>query len=448
MTPTAAQLAAAVRSGELTARSVTEQALRRIGKHDNDLHAFRLVRAEAALAEATAVDSRADLGQLPMAGVPVAIKDNVAVTGEWLGNGSAGTGRTARTADHPVVQRLRAAGAVVVGLTNVPELCVFASTDSPDSITRNPWDLTRTPGGSSGGSAAAVAAGLVPLAHANDGLGSIRIPAACAGLVGIKPGLGVVPAELGNGSWFEMAENGPLATTVADCALMLSVLADRPELADIAEPDRLRIGVSVRAPLVGLPVDREFAAAAQRAGDALAGRGHQVGADELRYPNLAGPAAMARWFAGAEQDAQLLADRSKLQRRTAHHARLGRLVLATGGPRPSGRTKLRLAVDRYFTDHDVLITPTLARTPLAAVAWSRRGWAANVLSNVRYAPFAAPWNLAGWPAMAVPAGVHSDGLPLSVQLVGRPGSEPVLLGLAAQLERLLPWPRTAPGYAD
>lgn len=448
MTSTAAQLAAAVRSGELTARSVTEQALRRIGQHDNDLHAFRLVRAEAALAEADVVDGRADLGRLPLAGVPVAIKDNVAVTGEWLGNGSAGTDRTARTADHPVVQRLRAAGAVVIGLTNVPELCVFASTDAPGSITRNPWDLTRTPGGSSGGSAAAVAAGLVPLAHANDGLGSIRIPAACAGLVGIKPGLGVVPAELGNGSWFAMAENGPLATTVADCALMLSVLADRPELAELTEPDLVRIGVSVRAPLVGLPVDREFAAAARRAGDALAGLGHQVRTDELRYPNLAGPAAMARWFAGAEQDAQLLADRSRLQRRTAGHARLGRLVLATGAPRPAGRTKLRRAVDRYFTDHDVLITPALARTPPAAVAWSRRGWAANVLSNVRYAPFAAPWNLAGWPAMAVPAGTHSDGLPLSVQLVGRPGSEPVLLGLAAQLERLQPWPRTAPGYSD
>jgi amidase len=291
-----------------------------------------------------------------------------------------------------------------------------------------------------------VAAGLVPLAHANDGLGSIRIPAACAGLVGIKPGLGLVPAELGNGSWFEMSENGPLATTVADCALMLSVLADRPELAEPAEPSGLRIGVSVRAPLVGLPVDPQFAAAARRAGEALAGSGHRVAAAELRYPNLAGPAALARWFAGAEQDAQLLADRSKVQRRTAGHARLGRLLLATGAPRPAGRTKLRRSVDRYFTDHDVLITPTLARTPPPAVAWSRRGWAANVLSNVRYAPFAAPWNLAGWPAMAVPAGVHSDGLPLSVQLVGRPGSESVLLGLAAQLERLLPWQRIAPSY--
>src|SRR6185312_10412367 len=121
---------------------------------------------------------------------------------------------------------------------------------------------------------------------------------------------------------------------------------------------------------------------------------------------------------------------------------------AVGGPRPGGRNTMRRFAERYFADFDLLITPALARTPPPALAWSERGWAANVLSNVRYAPFAAPWNLAGWPAMAVPAGTHSDGLPLSVQLVGRPGSEPVLLGLAAQLERLLPWPRIAPGYAD
>ena len=325
---------------------------------------------------------------------------------------------------------------------------VFPTTDSPDAISRNPWDPSRTPGGSSGGSAAAVASGMVALAHGNDGMGSIRIPAACTGLVGIKPGLGLVPAELGNGSWFEMAENGPLATTVADCALMLSVLAGRPELAELAEPSGLRIGVSVKAPLVGLPVDRNFAEAARRAGAALAELGHQVKPAELRYPTMAGQAAMARWFAGTNKDAQLLADRSRLQRRVARHAGLGRAVLATGGPRPGGRNTMRRAAERYFADFDVLITPALARTPPPARAWSRRGWAANVLSSVRYAPFAAPWNLAGWPAMAVPAGSHPDGLPLSVQLVGRPGSETMLLAVAGQLQRLRPWPPTAPRYAQ
>ncbi|MEO6703760.1 MAG: amidase family protein [Jatrophihabitantaceae bacterium] len=452
---TAVQISAAVRGGTLTARAATEQAFARIDRYDQQIQAFRTVRRTAALAEADLLDARVDRDRLALAGVPIAVKDNVAVAGESLLNGSTGSATTAQPADHEVVARLRAAGAIVVGLTNVPELCTFGATDSAvaahaaaDGITRNPWDIDRSPGGSSGGSAAAVAAGMVAVAHGNDGMGSIRIPAACTGLVGIKPGLGLVPAKLGNGSWFEMAENGPLATTVADCALVLSVLAGRPELAEAAVADLagIRIGVSVRAPLLGLPVDRQYTQAARTAGELLAGAGHQVVSKELRYPVAAGPAALARWFAGTELDARLLADRGRVDRRIARHARLGRLVLATGGPRPRARTSWQRLAERYFRQVDVLVTPALAQLPLPALGWHDRGWAANVLANVRYAPFAAPWNLAGWPAMAVPAGVHSSGLPLSVQLVGRPGSEASLLAVAAQLERLQPWSRTAPGY--
>jgi amidase len=448
MSITAVDTAVAVRCGGLSARAATEQALARIAERDSDVAAFRTVRAERALAEADIVDARPDRAALPLAGVPIAIKDNVPVAGESMLDGSAGSDRSPQSADHEVVGRLREAGAVVVGLTNVPELCVFGATDSIVGITRNPWDLDRSPGGSSGGSAAAVAAGMVPVAHGNDGMGSIRIPAACTGLVGIKPGLGTVPSDLGNGSWFDMAENGPLATTVADCALMLSVMAARPELALLgAEGTQpLRIGVSVRAPLVGLPVDRHLVAAARETGDLLAGAGHSVRAAELRYPLRAGPAAMARWFAGAELDARLLADRSRLDKRVARHARLGKAVLAIGGPRPGARQSWLRAADRYFSEVDVLITPMLAQPPLWAITWSKRSWLANVTANVRYAPFAAPWNLAGWPAIAVPAGVHPDGLPLSVQLVARPGQEAVLLNLAAQLERLRPWQRLAPQY--
>ncbi|CAN5588330.1 amidase [soil metagenome] len=450
MAMTAVQIAEAVRGGQLSATAATEQALARISQHDPDVGAFRTVRAARALAEAAAVDAAVTAHDgptdLPLAGVPLAIKDNVPVTGEALLNGSAGSDDTVQDHDHEVVRRLRAAGAVVVGLTNVPELCVFGATDSAIGITANPWDLQRSPGGSSGGSAAAVAAGMVPIAHGNDGMGSIRIPAACAGLVGIKPGLGLVPADLGNGSWFDMAENGPLATTVADCALMLSVLADRPDLAQLAEPAQLRIGLSVKAPLVGLPVDRQFAEAARSVAAVLAGAGHTVHRSEVRYPTSAGPAAMARWFAGAERDAETLPNRSLMDKRVARHASLGKLVLATGGPRPGGRDAWLRAAERYFEQVDVLITPMLAQIPLRALEWSRRGWAANVLANVRYAPFAAPWNLAGWPAMAVPAGVHSSGLPLSIQLVARPGQESLLLSLAAQVESLLPWQRLAPRY--
>jgi amidase len=445
---TAAETAEAVRRSELSARTATEQSLARIAERDPGLGAFRVVRQQRALAEAEQIDADPNRATMPLAGVPIAVKDNVAVAGETMRSGSAGSSDLPQPADHEVVRRLRAAGAVVIGLTNVPELCMFGTTDSPAGITRNPWNLSRSPGGSSGGSAAAVSAGMVAAAHGNDGMGSIRIPAACTGLVGIRPGLGTVPAGLGSGSWFGMAENGPLATTVADCALMLSVMADRPDLAvlDVGGPPRLRIGVSVKAPLVGLPVERQFRAAVGGTAELLAAAGHQLLRTELRYPTKAGPAAMARWFAGAELDARLLADRSLIDKRIARHARLGRAVLAVGGPRPGGQRSMTRAAERYFERVDLLLTPALAQFPPAATAWSRRGWAANVASNVRYAPFAAPWNLAGWPAMAVPAGVAANGLPLSVQLVGRPGSEASLLALAAQLERLRPWRRLAPGY--
>jgi amidase len=267
-------------------------------------------------------------------------------------------------------------------------------------------------------------------------------------LVGIKPGLGTVPADLGSGSWFDLAENGPLATTVTDCALVLSVMAARPELAVIDAESRpgLRIGVSVKAPLPGLRIEPEFATAVRTTGELLAAAGHRVSATEFHYPVQAGPAAMGRWFAGAELDARQLADRSLLDKRIARHALLGRAVLALGGPRQGGRQAMSRAAQRYFQQADVLITPVLARFPLAAVAWSKRGWAANLAANVRYAPFPAPWNLAGWPAMAVPAGVSAAGLPLSVQLVAPPGNEATLLNVAAQLEKLRPWQRTAPGY--
>jgi amidase len=443
--PTAVETVAAVRAGTATARTAVQASLDRIAAVDDALGAYQVVRGERALAEADEVDRRPDLADLPLAGLPVAVKDNVSVTGEPMRDGSAATDRTPQAEDHEVVRRLRAAGAVVVGLTRVPELCVFGATDSVFGVTRNPWDRGRTPGGSSGGSAAAVSAGSVAVAHGNDGMGSIRIPAACCGLVGLKPGLGTVPAGLGAGSWFDMAENGPLGTTVADVALVLSVLAGRPELAD-ARPveSRLRVALSVRSPGLGSPVDRAYADAARRTADALAGAGHTVREQDPPYSTAMMLAATTRWFAGAARDAEGVEDPALLERRVRRHAALGRAVLRTGGPQEKGRTRWREAAERFFADHDLLLTPALAQRPLPAVRWGHRGWAANVLANSRYAPFAAPWNLAGWPAMAVPAGVHPAGTPLSVQLVAPPGGEALLLQVAAQLEQLRPWPRLAP----
>lgn len=440
---TVVDLAAAVRSGRTTARAATEAALARIAERDVALAAFQVIRAEAALREADAVDRRTDRFSLPLAGVPIAIKDNVAVSGEPTRIGSAASDAAPAEFDHEIVRRLRRAGAVVVGLTRVPELCVFGTTDSVFGITRNPWNHDHTPGGSSGGSAAAVASGMVPAAHGNDGMGSIRIPAACCGLVGIKPGLGLVPSGLGEGAWFAMAENGPLATTVADAALLLSVMAARPDLAEPPEVPAQRVAVSVRNPLQGLPVDRSWAEAARAAAGVLREAGHTVRQANPPYGQRTGMSALVRWMAGTAADARTLAHPERMARRTRRHAASGRLLLRAGLPKDKGRAIWQRRAGEFFADHDVLITPALAQSPPRSIAWAQRGWLANVWSNARYAPFAAPWNLAGWPAMTVPTGLGPDGLPRAVQLVCRPGGEATLLGLAAVLERMRPWRRTA-----
>ncbi|MFC7451347.1 amidase [Rhodococcus daqingensis] len=437
---TAAAIAAQVRSGALTPRDAVQAALARIAERDPRLGAFVTVRAEQALAEADAVAARPDLAALPLAGVPIAIKDNVPVAGHRLGNGSKASSREPSPADHPVVARLRAAGAVVVGLTAVPELCLWGTTDTPDTVTRNPWNPGRTTGGSSGGSAAAVAAGMVPAAHGADGMGSIRIPAAGCGLVGIKPGLGVVPAELGKDSWFGMAENGPLTTTVEDAALMLSVMADRPELADLAEPGPLRIAVATGSPLPLVRVDPHWRAGAEGAAAVLGGAGHHLTTARLPYP--ANPMViLARWMGGAATDVTGL-DPALLQPRTRRHAAVGRLLTRFVDPKQV--RKVDAALRRVFADSDVVITPTLARPPIEALRWSEKSWLANVAANIRYAPFPSLWNLVGWPAATVPVGIHPEsGTPVGVQIAAPPGSEALILSVAAQLERLRPWTRVA-----
>lgn len=441
--PTATEIADAVRSGRRTARSFVEEALARIDRFDPGIGAFQVVRREAALAEADAVDQHPDRGSLPLAGVPVAVKDNVPVTGEPMRDGSVGSDPAPQAADHAVVARIRAAGGVVVGLTRVPELCVYGATDSAWGVTRNPWDTARTPGGSSGGSAAAVAAGMVPVAHGNDGMGSIRIPAACCGLVGIKPGHGVVPADLGNGAWFGMAENGPLATTVADTALLFSVLAGDASLVDPSADTPLRVAVSTRSPVPLTAVSKQMRAPATRAGEFLASAGHTVTEDTPDYGLGLAPAALARWFAGCELDAQLLTDRSRMEKRTRRHARAGQLVLRAGGPWDGSRDAWRRRACEFFEQYDVLVTPALAQLPLASADWRRRGLVRNLVANSNYAPMAAPWNVAGWPAMVVPVGRHPRGMPVGVQLVTTPSNEGRLLAVARQLEELNPWQRTA-----
>jgi amidase len=438
----ATQIAAAVRSGEVTAREVVTEHLDRIARLNPELGAFVRVRPAGAVRDAEHVDGRPDRAGLPLAGVPVAIKDNLPVAGEPMRMGSAAVPGTPQLDDHPVVARLRAAGAVVVGLTNLPELAIYPFTDSVFGIARNPWDRRRTPGGSSGGSAAAVASAMVPLAHGNDGLGSIRIPAAACGLFGIKPGRGVVPARVGADDWGGMLENGPLATTVTDAALALGVMSGATF--GLAEPSGLRIAVSVKPPGPGIVVHRGLAAAARRCGDLLAAAGHTVERDDPGYPLWAMPVLTGRWFTATVPDARPYLP--GLERRTRRHVGAGRAVLRLRPPRDSDGQRLAAALAPFFERHDVLVMPALAWTCPPARRWGERSWLASALTAVRFSPMTGVWNLAGFPAASLPMGTVA-GLPGSVQLVAAPGGEPALLALAAQLERIQPWPRHAPAYA-
>lgn len=441
----AGEIAAVVRSGDATPAEVVQAHLEQIEAVNPRLNAWQVIRAERALAEAKALlRRRRSFAKLPLAGVPVAIKDNVPIEGEPMRDGSPAWPDHPQPEDHLVVSRIRAAGGIVLGSTRVPELSIFGATDGAWGITRNAWDPARTPGGSSGGSATAVASAMVPVAHGNDGMGSIRIPSACCGLVGLKPGSGVIPWGEQASTWFDQAAHGPLATTVEDCATLLAVMAARPELAEVAPAGaRLRIAVCTRTPTPGGLVDREWKAAARATASLLATAGHAVheAAPPYALKHLL-PNAW-RWFAGAEEDARDL-EWSKLERRTVGHAKMGRRVQRRGWLKPGQREAFHAALAPFFAEHDVLLTPMLAQVPIRAAEWGKRSWAANMASNSRYAPFAAPWNFAGYPAMAVPAGMHSKGVPLSVQLVGPPGSEPLLLSVARRLEELRPWTRHAP----
>ncbi len=441
---TAGSIARAVRRGDTSAGEVVDAHIRHIRAVDHELGAFQVVRTVPALAEAEIVDELPDLAGLSLAGVPITVSESAAVAGERTRLGSPATTLPVAEADHEVVRRLRGAGAVVVGMTRMSELGIFGFTDDDDVITRNPWRMDRTPGGSAGGAAAAVAAGMVPLAQATDAFGGIRAAAACCGLVGLKPGRGIVPT--GGSDWFELSENGVLATTVFDAALGFAVMAGRrprpPE-----SPKPLSIAVSLRSPAQGVSPDRDCRLALARVTRLLVDAGHSARRADPTYPPRMSSAEITHWFAGAYQEAVRF-DRSELQPRTRRHIALGEWVASSGLVRTADREQWRDHYLNWLTDHrfDVMMTPALAGPPPPAERWSRRGWLANVTASVRYAPYCAPWNFAGLPALVVPAGIRRDGLPVGVQLVGPPGSEELLLGLAAVIEEAAPWHRHAPGW--
>lgn len=453
-----ARQAELVRDGEVSSRELVELYLARITRLEPELNAFRIVLGERALAEADQADSRRAAGDdRALLGVPVALKDNVDLAGEITTHGTGAYGPPALQ-DAEVVRRLRAAGAIVIGKTQLPELAISGFTESATwGITRNPWSYDRTPGGSSGGSAAAVAAGLVGAALASDGAGSIRIPASCCGLFGLKPQRGRVSLMPESEHWHGLSVFGCLARTVVDSALFHDVVmgnlpgdADKPppparafvEAARSA-PARLTVMVSLR-PLFPTRVSEEVKGALQETADVLRSLGHELRWKDPAYGTLSS-SFLPRYLRGIHDDAARMARPRRLERRTRGFSRLGRMIS------PRILTKARAAeaghaarVNTVFDECDVLMTPVTARPPVEVGRWEALGALRTMLGMAPVYPFTAAWNVTGQPAAAVPAGFTADGLPLGVQLVGRPNDEPTLISLAAQLESVRGWPGHRP----
>jgi amidase len=440
--------------GEVTAPELLEVYLERIARLDSQLRCYRVVLCDSARYEAAVAQDRLDAGErLPLLGVPIAIKDDVDVAGEVTTCGSGGHG-PAVTSDAEVVRRLRAAGAVIIGKTNVPELMMFPYTESLTfGATRNPWNLKRTPGGSSGGSAAAVAAGLAPLALGSDGGGSIRIPSTWCGLFGLKPQRDRVSLEPHDNAWHGLSVNGPIARSVMDAALFLDATSTVPgpegEFVDAAarHPGRLRIALSTKAPMP-LParVGRAEMEAVHQAGALLRDLGHEVVTRDPDYPASAVLANyLPRYLRGISDDADAQAHPERLEARTRSLARAGaflsdRRMEAIRAAEPALTTRIQ----SIFDDVDVVVTPGNATGPSRIGAYQRRGAVWTLLAVAQRVPYQEVWNLTGQPAAAVPWDFDGDGLPIAVQLVGRPYDEATLLSLSAQIEAARPWAHRRP----
>jgi Asp-tRNA(Asn)/Glu-tRNA(Gln) amidotransferase A subunit family amidase len=452
-------MAEAVHSGAASSVDLVEAALHRIESYDGQVNAFTQVLAEQALADARAADRRRG-EPLPLLGVPVSIKDHIWLAGVPATNGSRALEHFVPDVDAVPVARLKAAGAVVVGKTNNPEFCYRGYTDNDVfGLTRNPWSLDRTPGGSSGGAGASVAYGATPIALGTDGGGSVRIPAAFCGVVGHKPTFGLVPKMPGFRGWPSLSVDGPLTRTVRDAALALSVMAGPSPHDDAAWPmdpgdllgavsrplDWSSLRVAVSEDLGWAPVEPSVRAAFRSAVDVLVRDGAQVveACPGAPYPTrLWNDIAVPEGFAS---EGPLLAEwRSQMTVGTREIVEKGRDVSAQDYlDAQQGRRKYTRHWAEFFEDHDVLLTPAM---PLAAFGTDVQSPAS--IDGVPVDPFfddwcalALPANLTGCPATAVPVGLDEHGLPLGMQVMGPRAADALVLAVAAAYERLAPFPR-------
>jgi amidase len=444
--------ASALEAGAVSAQELVELALRRAETAQGTLNCFRVICGEEALNEAAAADAQRgeNPDARPLLGVPVAIKDDVDLEGHTTPFGCGGS-YPAAGADAEMVRRLRRAGAIVIGKTNAPEVGQWPFTESPRfGTTRNPWQREHTPGGSSGGAAAAVAAGVVPGAIGSDGAGSVRIPAAWSGLVGLKPQRGRISTWPDPDAFNGLACFGPLARSVGDAALLLDAASGnhsgdrhRPAAPQVSfseaastPPPKLRIALSFTTPF-GVPgeVDPEIRAATERTAAQLAEIGHEVAREDPSY-GLVGLGIVPRGMAGVHGWlAEHAPEDGELEPRTSVHARLGGLL--SGPPLRAARAaegRMARRIGGIFEEVDVVLTPTTAKPPPRIGAVEGRGYWATSNAASAACPFAWAWNVIGWPGLSVPAGFSSAGLPIGAQLLGRRNDEATLLALGAQLE--------------
>jgi amidase len=458
----AGELAGLVRSGAISARELVQTSLDRIEELNPRLNAFVDVFADEALAAADAV---APGDERPFAGVPIAIKNNRAVEGQRITFAAEFFGDFVAPYDHNVTRRLKEAGFIVVGSTTLPEYGILPVTESRRfGPTRNPWDTDRTPGGSSGGSAAAVASGMVPVAHGNDGGGSTRIPAACCGLVGLKPQRGRVSLAPEVGGTFLVAD-GVLTRTVGETAQILDVLAG-PELGDafwapepdqpfadaaVQEPGRLRIALTTTTPLPDSPVDPVCERAAHDAADLLRSLGHEVVEEEAPWqipgtlelftasfgPAIATQIAFAAMIAGREPTE---ADMEPLSWAIWNVCKQIDSTQALGAE--FQLQGLGRAIVGWTAQYDAVLTPALAEAPvtIGTIDACSADPMADFARSGTFTPYTAISNITGSPAISIPLYQREEnGLPLGVQLIGQPAQEGALLALAAQLEAACPW---------
>lgn len=454
-----ARLAESLRAREVSSRELTEMYLRRIEALQPKLNAYCLVMGEKALAQADEADARLAAGDdAPFLGVPIAIKDVEDIAGEPTRHGTGAFDGVA-DADSPMVAHLRTAGAVFLGKTCLPELAICGFTESKTTgVTRNPWDAERTPSGSSGGSGAAVAAGLCAAASASDGAGSIRNPAAFCNLFGLKPQRGRIPMGAGE-HWRGLSVTGAVTRTVMDTAVWLDATMaaggapgappppGRPYAeAAAAPPEGLRVALSTKPVRAVAPatVGDEAKRGVADAGELLRSLGHDAREADPSY-GLAGSNLATRYLGGIHDDVEAVPYPERLESRTRGFGRLGSLYRESmvRSAVEAGEKDAR-RINEIFGEFDVLITPVVGEVPFRVRRWEGKGALRTLLGMSRSFCFAGVWNHTGQPAAAVPIGFTDAGLPRSVQIVVPPNREDLLISLAAQIEAEKPWAERRP----